>query len=70
MVAFDITYVHPSFGVITARQCSSKQLKENKQGEVVFMYNDHYPSCKVIECIPVRAITPNMVTMNGRFSCE
>lgn len=69
MTTYDVTYVHPTRGQVTARQAYITQLRE-VNGEVLFMYNDHYNSCKVLECVPVQEITVQHVTMNGRFSCE
>jgi hypothetical protein len=68
-MVYDVTYVHPTYGVVTSRQVTTERIGI-VNGEPVFIYNDHYNSCPVIKCTPVEKITADMVTMGGRFHCD
>lgn len=70
MVSYNVTYIkEDTKKVYTELDCSINKLRE-ENGKLLFIYNDYYKSNEVISCIPVRSITSEEVTMNGRFGCE
>jgi len=71
MTNYDVTYLIPSYGVVTSRQKDLDRVRE-VNGELLFTHNELFNSCKVLGCRPVtvQPITREVVTMNGRFGCE
>ena len=71
MTNYDVTYLIPSYGVVTSRQKDLDRVREIN-GELLYKHNDLHTSCKVLGCRPVtvQPLTRKIVTMNGRFGCE
>ena len=60
---------YPHFGPVTAMQVSGKRLAKMLAGGGNF-YNENYPALEILEIEETHEVTWEMVTMNGRYSCD
>lgn len=57
MKNYDVTYVNPFDGEVTAKNVSQEKLKQNESGELVYRFNSIFPECEVITTVEVETET-------------